>query len=419
MTCTGDDLSIERGALSLFNRPDFGRLFFAISISELGDAFHYIALMWLALDKGGALGVVAVRLADSVPALVFGLHGGIAADRWDRKRVMISADLARAIILIPVAIAGLANRLPIWGLVAAAFLLETATSYFAPAYNALVPELVDRQNVQEANSLIGATTNALSIGGWAAAAGLLAIVPISTFFALNSISFFVSAALISRITRRDGTGVSMNLEPPRIREAFVAMRPIPTLAAGVIVLGIAITISSGTWIAGVPEMVRDVFHRGAGGYSIVMIGYALGSVTVGAILARFPVEDKARASLLAWILYLPAYGMFALGHTFSLAVAGAFVAGIAEGAARILLTSAAQEQIPNDVLGRVMGVISLVHRGAHATGLLLISPLFAVFAPRGIFAGAALAIPAVGTIGAALAYFGEKRRRMSSPSESP
>ena len=411
MTCTGDDLSIQRGALSLLGRRDFRRLFFAIAISELGDAFHYIALMWLALDKGGALGVVAVRLADSVPALVFGIHGGIAADRWDRKRVMISADLARAIILIPVAIAGLANRLPIWGLVAAAFLLETATSYFAPAYNALVPELVDRENVQEANSLIGATTNALSIGGWAAAAGLLALTPISTFFALNSISFFVSAALISSISRRDGTGVSMNQEPPRIREAFAAMRPIPTLAAGVIVLGIAITISSGTWIAGVPEMVRDVFHRGAGGYSIVMIGYALGSVTVGAILARFPIGDKARASLLAWILYLPAYGMFALGHTFSLAVAGAFVAGIAEGAARILLTSAAQEQIPDDVLGRVMGVISLVHRGAHATGLLLISPLFAVFAPRAIFAGAALAIPAAGIVGAVLAYMGEKRRR--------
>jgi DHA3 family macrolide efflux protein-like MFS transporter len=410
MTSAGDDLPMQRGALALLQRRDFRRLFFAIAISELGDAFHYIALMWLALDKGGPLGVVAVRLADSVPALVFGLHGGIAADRWDRKRVMISADLARAIILIPVAIAGLANRLPIWGLVAAAFLLETATSYFAPAYNALVPELVDRDNVQEANSLIGATTNALSIGGWAAAAGLLAIAPISTFFALNSISFFVSAALISRIAR-DGIGVSMNQEPPRIREAFAAMRPIPTLAAAVIVLGVAITISSGTWIAGVPELVRDVYHRGAGGYSIVMIGYALGSVTVGAILARFPVEDKARTSLLAWILYLPAYGMFALGHTFSLAVTGAFVAGIAEGAARILLTSAAQEQIPNDVLGRVMGVISLVHRGAHATGLLLISPLFAVFAPRGIFAGAALAIPAVGTIGATLAYLGEKRRR--------
>src|SRR6266851_3847486 len=103
--------------LALLHRCDFRRLFFAIAISELGDAFHYIALMWLALDKGGPLGVVAVRLADSVPALVFGVHGGIAADQRKRKRVMISADLARAIILIPVAVAGLANRLPIWGLV--------------------------------------------------------------------------------------------------------------------------------------------------------------------------------------------------------------------------------------------------------------------------------------------------------------
>jgi Kef-type K+ transport system membrane component KefB len=142
-----------------------------------------------------------------------------------------------------------------------------------------------------------------------------------------------------------------------------------------------------------------------------MTGYAIGSVTVGAILTRYPVEDKARASMLAWILYLPAYGLFATGHNFPLAVVGAFVAGIAEGTARILLTSAAQEQIPNDVLGRVMGVISLVHRGAHATGLLLISPLFAVFAPRAIFAGAALAIPAAGIVGAVLAYMGEKRRR--------
>src|SRR5260370_30498882 len=186
----GGDRPMKRGAWARLPRPDFRRLFLAIAISELGDAFHYIALMWLALDKAGALGVVAVRLADSVPALVFGLHGGIAADRWDRKRVMISADLARAMILIPVAIAGLTNRLPIWGLVAAAFLLETATSYFAPAYNALVPALVDRRNVQEAHALSGATTNALSIGGLAVAAGLLALAPNRTFCALKSISSF-------------------------------------------------------------------------------------------------------------------------------------------------------------------------------------------------------------------------------------
>ena len=400
-------------ALELLRRGDFRRLYFAVSVSELGDAFHYIALMWIALLKGGPLGVIAVRLADSIPALVFGFHGGIAADRFNRKRMMIAADLVRAVVLIPVAAAGLAGRLPLWGLVAAAFVLETATSYFAPAYNAMVPALVDRANVQEANGLIGATTNALSIGGWAAAAGLLAFTPISAFFALNSLSFFLSAAFIAGIHPRDG-GVRAGEERPRLREALTAMRPMPLLTSAVIVLGVSVTISAGTWIAGVPELVRSVIGKGAGGFSIVMVGYAAGSIAVGSLLARYPVQNKARASLLSWILYLPAYGLFAVSASLPVAVAAAFIAGLGQSAALILLTSAAQEDVADEVLGRVMGVISLVHRGGHATGLILMAPLFAIFAPPAIFAGAAVAIPLAGITGFVFARIAESRREAAA-----
>jgi MFS family permease len=160
----------RESALRLLRRPDFRTLFLAVSVSELGDAMQYIALMWFALEKAGPLGVVAVRLADSLPAFFFGLHGGLAADRWSRKKLMIGADLARGIVLVPVAIAGLSGSLPLWGLVVAAFLLEAATSYFAPAYGATIPTLVERENVQSANALVQATTQALSVGGWALAA---------------------------------------------------------------------------------------------------------------------------------------------------------------------------------------------------------------------------------------------------------
>ncbi len=398
----------KRGAFRLLRRRDFRRLYIAVAVSELGDAFQYIALMWFALVKGGPIGVVAVRLADSLPALVFGVHGGIVADKWDRRRTMISADLARGLILIPVALAGLTNTLPLWGLVVAAFLLETATSYFAPAYSAMLPALVDREHVLEANGLLGATTNALSIGGWAAAAGLLAIAPISTFFALNAASFFVSALFINRILQT-GMVASPSSEPPRIREAFAAMRPLPALAIGTVVVGLAVTVSSGTWIAGVPDLIRDVLRRGAGGFSIVMVGYAIGSVGAGAILARFPIANKARASMLAWMVYLPAYAMFAFATSLPIAVAGAFLAGLGQVGASILLRSAAQEQVADDVLGRVMGVISLVYRGAHATGLMLVSPLFVVIAPRAMFAASALVIPLFGIVGAALAHYADKR----------
>ncbi len=398
----------QPGAFALLRRPDFRRLYLAIGASELGSSLHYIALMWFALEAGGPLGVIAVRLADSIPAIVFGLHGGVAADRWSRRRLMIGSDLVRGVVLVPVAIAGLAGGLPLWGLVVASFVLEAATSYFEPAYGATVPTLVDRENVQQANALVQATTQALSIGGWALAAGLLTFVPVSVFFAVNSISFLVSAALIARIRR--GHEHDRHATRPRIREGLTAVRPYPRLAAAVVALGVAVTITAGTWIGGVPTFVRDTLQHGAGGFSIIMVGYAAGSIVAGVVLARVRIRHKARASLLAWSMYLPGYGLLAIAGSLPLAVAGAFFAGTGQSASVVLVNSAAQEQVPDSVLGRVLGVISLTHRGAHATGLLLVSPLFAFVGARAIFGAAAIAVPLVGLAGLAGATLVVSRR---------
>jgi MFS transporter, DHA3 family, macrolide efflux protein len=396
------------GALSLLRRHDFRRLFFAVAASELGDSLHYIALMWFALDVGGPLGVVAVRLADSIPAIVFGLHGGVAADRFSRKRLMVSADLVRAAVLIPVAIAGIAGSLPLWGLVVASFVLEAATSYFAPAYGATIPTLVDRANVQRANALVQATTQALSIGGWAVAAALLTVLPVSIFFGVNAASFLVSALLISRI--RHGQERDAHAEAPGIRAGLDALRPRPALFAAVIALGVAVSITSGTWIGGVPTFVQRTLHLGAGSFSALMVGYAAGSIVSGVVLARVPIRRKARASMLAWLMYLPGYGLFVFAHSLWPALIGAFFAATGQSSSVVLINSAAQEEVPDSVLGRAIGVISLTHRGAHATGLMFVSPLFAFVAARAVFGASAIAVPLVGLIAVVAARAAATRR---------
>jgi MFS family permease len=403
-------------ALALLRRRDFRRAYGAVAISELGDAFQYIALMWFALVAGGPLGVIAVRLADSVPAIVFGLHGGVVADRWDRRRVMISADLVRGLVLVPVAIAGLMGHLPLAALVGAAFVITTATSYFDPAYGGLLPALVDRRNVQQANGLVRATADALSVGGWALAGLLLTVLPISAFFALNAASFFVSALMLAGVRARGRTRAAAHGERPRIREGFAVLRPRPALAASVAVLGVAVTLSSGTWIVGVPELVRSTLGLGAGSFSLVAASYALGSICAGAALARFQVRHKARASMLAWTLYLPAYMLFAVAGSLEIALAAGLVAGVGQGSSWVLINSAAQEQVPDRFLGRVTGLIALVHRGAHATGLLFVSPLFAVAAPASVFAAAAVAIPLTGLAGLLVSRAAEARAPATSRS---
>jgi MFS transporter, DHA3 family, macrolide efflux protein len=392
------DLPQER-ALRLLRRRDFRRTYLAVVISELGDSFQYVALMWFALVTAGPLGVVAVRLADSVPALLFGLHGGIVADRRDRRRTMVGADIVRGAVLLPVAAAGLAGRLDLWMLVVAAFVIETATSYFAPAYGALLPTLVDRRNVQAANGLVRASAEAVRVGGWAAAAALLVFTPLSTFFLLNAASFFASATLLAGLRARRAQSEAERA--PRILEGFAALRPLPSLAIAVVALAIGVTLSSGTWMVGVPQLVRDTLGLGPGSFSLLATGYAVGAVSAGALLARIRVRRKARLSLYLWILYAACYGLFAVADSLPPAIVAGAVSGAIQATVLILLYSAAQEGIPDAVLGRVMGLISLVHRGAHATGLLLIGPLFAVFATRSIFLGAAVALPLVGLAGLA------------------
>jgi len=388
-------------ALALLRRRDFRLAFLAVNTAELGSAFHYIALMWTALTTGGPLGVIAVRLADSVPALLFGLHGGLAADRFSRRRLMIGADLVRAAVLVPVAAAALTGHLPLWGLVVAAFLLETAASYFEPAYGSLLPSLVERRNVQAANGLVRATADALSIGGWALAAAVLAFVPVGAFFAVTAATFLLSAVLVARITPRPG--LAPGADPPRLRDGFAALRPLPALAVAVVVLGIAVTITAGSWIAGVPELVRVELGRGAAAFSLVMVGYAVGSVSAGLALARARVGPKALGSLVAWIAYLPAYLLLAFADDLPLAMLGALFAGLGQSSAVVLAYSAAQQDVRDEALGRVVGLISLVHRGAHATGLIFVSPLFAIVAAGTVFAAAALVLPVLGLAGAAVA----------------
>jgi hypothetical protein len=390
------------GIRDLLRRPDFRRLYLAVVTSELGDAFQYIALMWAALVAGGPLGVLVVRLADSVPALVFGFHGGLLADRSGRRRLMVSANLLRAATLVPVAVAGLTGNLPLWALVVAAFLLTTGTSYFDPAYGAALPAVAGTSGVQAANAFVRASSDALWLVGSAVAAALLTVMPVSTFFALNAASFLISGLLLSGLPAFARTQPP-DQAPPRIREAFTVLRPHPWLAAAVIALGVAVTISSGTWIVGVPQLVRHGLGGGAGSFSILIAAYALGSIAAGAFLARRRVQRKALGSLLAWCGYLPAYSLLAFAHSLGPALLGALAAGAGQGAAQVLTVSAAQTEIPDDYLGRVTGLISLVHRGAHATGLLLVSPLFAVLASRTMFAGAALAMPLVSLAAIAVA----------------
>ncbi len=392
----------------LFGEPNFRRAYVASAVSQVGDAFQFVALMWFAVATGGPLGVIAVRIGNSLPALLLGLQGGVAADRWNRRRTMIAADLVRAAVLLTAAVAGMAGELPLWALVPVGFALSTATSYFTPAFGAFLPSLVGRENVQRANALVSATSNVLNVSGWALAALLLSFVSVGSFFALNAASYVVSAALLWRIRTRP-VAASKAADPPQLLDGFASLRVRPGLGAAVAMLGLGMTVMTGVWTVGFGELAHSSLGHGASDLSLFLAATSAGTIASAAILARRPVQRKVYSSCLCWSLLLPGYAALALAGSLPLALAGTFVVGAATGAAFVLVSAAAQESVQETLLGRAMGVVLLGNVGAKPVGLVLIAPLYLVFDPRLLFLAGGIAVFACSLAAAASVSAATKR----------
>jgi predicted MFS family arabinose efflux permease len=388
-----------RGKNMLLGRADFRRAYTAGAISQLGDSFQFVAVLWLAVVTGGPFGVIAVRLADGLPALLLALHGGASADRRDRKRTMIAADLARGGVLSPVAVAGLTGHLSIWAVAPAGLVVATCSSYFVPAFGASVPALVGRENAQRANALMASTNSTVMVGGRALAAALLAGISIGSFFAVNAVSFFVSAALLART--RLPRPAPVPEQQISVREGFAALRPRPGLLLAIAMLGLGTAVMTGVWTVGVAQLAHDRFH-GASALALLLTLTALGTILGNAVLVRWPVRWKVRRSCAAWALMLPGFALLAAAPSLPLALAGTFVVGIAAGATLVLVITATQESVPDAVLGRAMGIVTLATYGAKPLGLLLVAPLYAVVGARTMFVAGGVVV-AVAGLGCSLA----------------
>jgi hypothetical protein len=325
----------------LLRNREYVRLLCAVLVHELGDAFHYIALMWFALESGGPLGAIAVRLAGTLPSLLFGFIGGASADRHDARRTMIRADIVRGMTLLPLGVWAISATVPLWALVFSAVILEVASNYFGPAYGRALPSLVGREQVLQANAIMRAGANTVRVTGWGASAMLVSMIHIETFFLLNAAAFFASAAFI---------------------------RGLPAVVA---------PSQKGVSASGYVDVVGNI-----------RTNRSLGAALPG----RLMVHSKSRASSVAWLLVAPGYGLFAMADEILVLCAGSLLVGLGQAMSRIFINTAIQEEVPRDILGKTLGLLSIADRGGHGIGFLLIAPLSTLIDVRVVFTACALSV---------------------------
>jgi MFS family permease len=396
-------VSLARTYLDLVRRnPALARLLAGEFISGIGDWLYLVAILVVVYAESSSpvlLGVVGA--ARILPYVLLSVPAGIAADRYDRRMVLLVTDVARGVLMLGLAAAVVIGA-PTVVIVAISILAACFSTFFGPAIAALLPMLVDERDLGPANSAWATLDNVAFIVGPALAGLLLATGRLELAFLLNALSFGVVAIVLWRLPVRsltadggEATSVSeVEVQKPGWREL---VRPL----AGPFILDSTTSIVGGG--LGVITVVLAVDVLGAGeagtGYlnAATGVGGVIAGILGGALLARrlgvpLLIGGVAGGIGLAWLAIAGnlVVAMLAIG----VATAGLLLLDVVN-------TTLIQRIVPDALRGRAMGVLQTTSAVLYSLGSLAIPILASAVGVGPVLVGCAV-VSALGVAGALL-----------------
>ncbi|SFW36672.1 MFS transporter [Nitrosovibrio sp. Nv17] len=392
-------------------QPLFRTIWIATLVSNIGTWMHDVGAAWLMTTLAPTpIMVSLVQAATTLPMFLFALPAGALADIVDRRRLLI---LAQCLMLIAATTLGLLQFLGLVTpavLLLATFVLGLGAALNAPPFQAIVPELVSREDLSPAVALNSLGVNIARAIGPALGGAIVAVAGPGAVFVLNGLSVLGVLVVLARWRRGPRSGA---LPPERfigaLQAGFRYARRSPDLHTVLLRAGAVFVFASATW-ALLPLIARQELGLGAGGYGILLGCVGSGAVFGALVLPRFRRRASADAVIAAAtsLLALAAIG-FACLHSFPAACGTAFLAGAGWIAALSTLNIAAQMALPNWVKARTLAVYLVVFNGSMAGG----SALWGAVATRWDIP-AALTLAAGGQL---LALLLVRRRRL--PTQLP
>lgn len=357
----------------------FGRLWAGQVISQFGDGFYWLAIMLgISSLTGGrveAVGLMAMTFL--LPQLPVSLLGGLLVDRLNRRRLMVATDLARAGTTLGMMAAYIYSPLPWMYLLA---LVHAALSaVFLPAKNALIPQIVPRDDLFSANTLSQTTQVAALIVGPALAGWTIERAGVPVAFLVDALTFLVSAGFLAAMppvpTPRSETSTWRSLradlaEGLRFLTRTQLVRG-ATLVVSVLFLGLgAVNV---LWV----PYIQRIFGLGAQEIGLVDAMQGLGMFVGTVLFTRGGIRRWSAQALLLGSLFVVATGFVAIGlatrYAHVLAAVGAV--GTVVPAAQASFLTLVQRATPNRLLGRVQGAVSAVTNAAMLASMALATGL--------------------------------------------
>ena len=364
---------LHRLAAALTYR-DFRILWLGAFTSTIGTWMQKVAQNWLVLTLAGSSSAFFLGLdafLGELPILLLTLVGGVVADRYDRRRLLLSSQCVQMATAFALAALVYFDAVRIWHVLALSAITGIGQAFGGPAYQSLLPSLVDKQHVPNAIAFNSIQFNLARVIGPLLAGATLAAFGMVACFGLNGVSFLavIVAILAMRIRHIPPAG------PRRLREelrgGFTYVRANPGLI-GLAVLGFNATFLGNPLITFLPLFAQGVFGGGVDEYTQLMAFAGAGAVT-GALavawMGRFP--HMGRTLLLIQVAFGVLIALFSVTRLFWLNAVLLFAAGACMVMVFAMLSSLVQLNAPNELRGRVMSIYMVAFRGGMPLGSLV------------------------------------------------
>jgi MFS family permease len=392
--------------LAPLRHRDFRLLWSGMCVSLLGDGVFLVAMAWQVYALSNAPAALAmVGIAMTVPTIAFLLIGGALSDRLDRRRVMLGADLARGLAVGLMALLSITGALELWQIAGLVALYGAGTAFFSPAFDALVPEVLPPEQLAEANALDQFVRPiALRLAGPALGGVLIDAVGVGSAFALDAVSFAVSAAALLAMApgRRHAPEAHASVASD-IRSGLRYVRAHVWLWATFASAAIAYLLFMGPAEVLLPYLVKNHLHGSAADLGIVFAAGGIGSVGCAAIVGQRGLPRRDITFMyVTWTLATLAVAGYGLATAIWQLMLVSLAFNALETAGTIVWATAKQRHVPPALLGRVSSLDWLISIGLLPLSFALTGPVSAAIGAQATLVGAGL-LGGVVTVAALLA----------------
>ncbi|HYK94663.1 MAG TPA: MFS transporter [Candidatus Dormibacteraeota bacterium] len=376
---------------------DYALLVGGSVVSLFGDGFFFLALTWQVYAISNVPTALAfVGVAGTVPMVLFLLIAGALSDRYDRRKLLISADLVRAAAIGAMAVLSATGLIQLWHIAVLYAFVGLGNAFFNPASSSIVPELVPNEQLPAANAFAGMYRPFIArMVGPAVAGIVVAVAGPPLAFAIDAASFLVSAAAVfairARPMRRPVAGHGIRQTLTEVRDGLRYVRSVPWIWATLLAAMFSLLVFMGPMEVLVPYLIKNRLLLGPDSLGLIFAAGGIGSIvaSVATGVLGMPAR-RVTVMYAAWTLGVALIAAFGVMTALWQALLICFALQAMFQVGTIIWETMLQQLVPRNLLGRVSSLDWLVSTGLVPVSFLLTGPVAAVFGPEATIIGGGL-----------------------------